>query len=97
MVDLQCQGFAHDRCMCVGGHVRCVTANVANPALTLPRLVSPDMLQRAVDGEPFPWCDDGDLVEGWYLLQVCNPLSLVVSLTGCDTVSLPALRVRAPI
>lgn len=75
MVDLQCQGFVHDRCVCEGGHVRCVAASATFPTLTLPRLVSLDLLERAVGGEPLPWCDDGDMVAGWYLLQV-RPLYL---------------------
>lgn len=65
--DVQCHGVPNDRCACVGnGSVRCVTAGAA-ATVTLPDFVARRDLDSAA---PMPWCEDGDMLDGWLLLQV---------------------------
>jgi hypothetical protein len=70
--DVQCQGVPHDRCACVDGGVRCVAAG-AGQTVTLPAFVAEKDLAIPAGGvaaAPMPWCEDGDIVDGWMLLQV---------------------------
>lgn len=91
--DVQCQGVPNDVCMCVHTAVRCVTAGTENLAiatgatvgrdpsssLTLPGFVTEaDLEAMAGTAAQSPsWCQDGDDVSGWFLLQVLPPLVLL--------------------
>ena len=74
--DVQCQGVSSDICFCIDGAVRCALARQASegPALTAAGLVQRGDLQDAA--QPFPWCQGGDDVHTWALLQVRGQLSL---------------------
>jgi hypothetical protein len=106
--DVLCQGVPNDVCMCVRGALRCVTAGTANmanasgaavssdltSALTLPGFVTEADLVATEDGHAPSWCQDGDDVSGWFLLQVLPCVVLLFSHSSTHTCEL-ARVVRA--
>ena len=70
-VDLQCQGFKQDRCVCQHGSIVCVLATDHAPKVTPAGLIDLTDLDRLAEGNTTGWCDDGDLLDsGLYQLQV---------------------------
>lgn len=67
--DLQCQGLRHDRCGCIGGRLRCVLAG-GDLGFEADGLVTEGDMHDMKKGSTAPWCEDGDVAEGWFLLKV---------------------------
>jgi hypothetical protein len=76
-LDLQCQGLRHDRCACVDGEVHCIVATSSGGYVVPSTMVKWSDMATMKKGEMPQWCEDGEIADDYYLIQVRSPFNLV--------------------